>query len=233
MKNILLITIFLGVGYAECTPFEVSVYISEKDGWMFPYSTFYWGMSDGLSEIQQLNDECYQLLENNNECIMNCINMEQEELDNDLGRIGCIYYNCPDGELLIQNYEEHTERPTHLYGELYCADNTDWNATSNLCQSNISIEDLNGDGYDDASYEAGANSADPCYGVVCDDDPEMICICGECTYEDEQGDTGGAEDCSYGDECFEAGAESGDLNLDGVDNVLDVVLLVNNILLTP
>ena len=90
--------------------------------------------------------------------------------------------------------------------------------------------DENGDGYDDVSYEAGANSADPCYGVVCDEDPEMICICGECTYEDEQGDTGGAEDCSYGDECFEAGAESGDLNLDGVDNVLDVVLLVNNIL---
>ena len=229
MKKLLLITMLLGIGYSQCTPIEVSVYISEKDGWMFPYSTFYWGMSDGLSEIQQLNDECYQLLENNNECIMNCINMEQDELNNNLGRVGCIYYNCPDGELLIQDYETHTERPAHLYGELYCADNTDWNATSNLCQSNISIEDLNGDGYDDASYDAGAESGDPCYGVVCDDDPEMICICGECTYEDEQGDTGGG-DCSYGDECFEAGAISGDLNLDGADNVQDVVILVNNIL---
>jgi len=218
----------LGVGYSQCTPFEVSVYISEKDGWMFPYSTFYWGMSDGLSEIQQLNDECYQLLENNNECIMNCINMEQDELDNNLGRIGCIYYNCPDGNALTQDYDTHAERPTHLYGALYCADNTDWNATSNLCQSNISIEDLNGDGYDDVSYDAGAESGDPCYGVVCDDDPEMICICGECTYEDEQGDTGGG--CSYGDECFEAGAESGDLNLDGVENIIDVVVLVDNIL---
>ena len=79
------------------------------------------------------------------------------------------------------------------------------------------------------TYDAGAQSADPCYGVVCDDDPEMICICGECTYEDEQGDTGGG-DCSYGDECFEAGAISGDLNLDGTDDILDVVLLVNNIL---
>ena len=58
----------------------------------------------------------------------------------------------------------------------------------------------------------------------------MICICGECTYEDEQGDTGGAEDCSYGDECFEAGATSGDLNLDGANNVLDVVELVDKIL---
>ena len=180
MKNLLIITMLLGFGYSQCTPFEVSIYISEKDGWMFPYSTFYWGMSDGLSEIQQLNDECYQLLENNNECIMNCINMEQDELDANLGRIGCIYYNCPDGILLTRDYETHTERPTHLYGELYCADNTDWNVTSNLCQSNISIEDLNDDGYDDASYDAGA--------------------------------------------------ESGDLNLDGTDDVLDVVILVNNIL---
>ena len=93
MNYLLLITMLLGIGYSQCTPLEVSVYISEKDGWMFPYSTFYWGMSDGLSEIQQLNNECYQLLENNNECIMNCINMEQDELNNNLGRIGCIYYN--------------------------------------------------------------------------------------------------------------------------------------------
>ena len=42
-------------------------------------------------------------------------------------------------------------------------------------------------------------------------------------YFDENWDT--YDDMSYG-----AGAESGDLNLDGVDNVLDVVLLVNNIL---
>ena len=145
MKKLLLITILLGIGYSQCTPLEVSVYISEKDGWMFPYSTFYWGMSDGLSEIQQLNDECYQLLENNNECIMNCINMEQDVLDYNLGRIGCIYYNCPDGELLIQNYEEHSERPSHLYGELYCDEDTDWNAASDLCESNVCNGDLNQD----------------------------------------------------------------------------------------
>ena len=180
MKNILLFLMLLGAGYSQCTPFEVSVYISEKDGWMFPYSTFYWGMSDGLSEIQLFNDECYELLENNNECIMNCIHMEQDDLNNNLGRIGCIYYNCPDGIMLTQDYEEHSERPTHLYGELYCADDTDWDSTSNLCKSNISIEDLNYDGYDDESYEAGAIS--------------------------------------------------GDLNLDGIDDVLDVVILVNNIL---
>ena len=180
MKKILLITFLLQFGFSQCTPFEVSVYISEKDGWMFPYSTFYGGMSDGVSEIYQYNYECYELLENNKECIMNCIHMEQNELNDNLGRIGCIYYNCPDGQILTQNYTEHQERPTHLYGELYCAEDTDWNANSDLCQSNLSIEDIDEDGYDDISYEAGATS--------------------------------------------------GDLNLDGVNDVLDVVQLISNIL---
>ena len=35
---------------------------------------------------------------------------------------------------------------------------------------------------------------------------------------------------TYDDVSYEAGATSGDLNLDGIDNVLDVVILVNNIL---
>ena len=34
----------------------------------------------------------------------------------------------------------------------------------------------------------------------------------------------------YDDVSYDAGAVSGDLNLDGVDNVQDVVILVNNIL---
>ena len=145
MKKIIFILLAINLAYTQCTPFEVSVYISEKDGWMFPYSTFYWGMSDGLSEIQSLNDDCYQLLENNEECILNCIYMEQDQLDYNLGRIGCIYYNCPDGESLIQNYEEHAQRPTHLYGELYCSDDTEWNEESDLCQSNVCNGDLNED----------------------------------------------------------------------------------------
>ena len=145
MKKIIVFLLAFNVIFPGCTPFEVSIYISEKDGWMFPYSTFYWGMSDGLLEIQQNNEECYQLLENNNECIMDCIDMEQDELDYNLGRIGCIYYNCPDGELLIQDYEEHSERPTHLYGELYCDEDTDWNSVSDLCVSNVCNGDLNQD----------------------------------------------------------------------------------------
>ena len=145
MKKIIFILFSMNAMFAQCTPFEVSTYISEKDAWMFPYSTFYWGMRDGLYEIQMYNDECYQLLENNEECIMNCIYMDQEELDYNLGRIGCIYYNCPDGDTLIQDYEEHSERPTHLYGELYCSDDTEWNEESDLCQSGICNGDLNGD----------------------------------------------------------------------------------------
>ena len=37
---------------------------------------------------------------------------------------------------------------------------------------------------------------------------------------------------TYDDVSYEAGATSGDLNLDGTDNILDVVILVNNII-TP
>ena len=73
MKRVIFILLSVNMIFSECTPLEVSVYIAEKDGWMFPYSTFYWGMSDGTFEIQQYNNECFQLLESNNECIMNCI----------------------------------------------------------------------------------------------------------------------------------------------------------------
>jgi len=131
--------------FSECTPFEVATYINERDGWQFPYSTFYNAMNSGVLEIQQYNNECYQLLENNSECIVSCVYMGQDELDNNLGRIGCIYYNCPDGELLVQNYEEHYERPTHLYGQLYCSEGTSWNATLDLCESDICNGDLNQD----------------------------------------------------------------------------------------
>jgi len=48
-----------------------------------------------------------------------------------------------------------------------------------------------------------------------------VIILADYTDEDEDG---------YDDVSYDAGAESGDLNLDGVDNVLDVVILVDNIL---
>jgi len=45
-----------------------------------------------------------------------------------------------------------------------------------------------------------------------------------------QADYSDEDDDGYDDVSYDAGAESGDLNLDGVDDVLDVVILVNNIL---
>jgi len=47
---------------------------------------------------------------------------------------------------------------------------------------------------------------------------------------EESGDITDENGDGYDDVSYEAGAVSGDLNLDGVDNVLDVVILVNNIL---
>ena len=52
------------------------------------------------------------------------------------------------------------------------------------------------------------------------------------TIWDECGITDGNGD-GYDDVSYDAGAMSGDLNLDGTDDILDVVTLINNILLTP
>ena len=145
MKGIILTLLSLNIIFSDCTPLEVSVYMNEMDGWMFPYSTFFAAMSQGVLEIQEFNNECYQLLEINSGCIMDCMNMEQDQIDINLGRIGCIYYNCPDGESLIQNYEEHYSRPTHLYGQLYCDEDTEWDSMTNSCKSNICNGDFNGD----------------------------------------------------------------------------------------
>ena len=148
IKKILLLSFVLisnSYIFSQCTPIEVSTYINEKDGWMFPYSTFYWGMSDGLYELSTTNQECYELLESNEECINDCLYLVEDEADYYLGRIGCIYYNCPDGDALIQNYEEYSERPFHLYGQYYCSDETDWSEEFDVCLSNICNGDLNGD----------------------------------------------------------------------------------------
>ena len=54
---------------------------------------------------------------------------------------------------------------------------------------------------------------------------------GECEQPEgiTDADGDGYDDISY-EVGYVAGAESGDLNLDGIDNVLDVVILVDNIL---
>ena len=50
---------------------------------------------------------------------------------------------------------------------------------------------------------------------------------GNCSFEDTDAD--GYDDVSY-EVGYEDGAESGDLNLDGTDNIQDLVILVGNIL---
>ena len=69
MKKLLLI-ILMGLLYAQCNPLEVAMFISEKDGWQFPYSAFYWGSNDATQEIMMTNPECHELLLNNEECII-------------------------------------------------------------------------------------------------------------------------------------------------------------------
>ena len=145
MKYILTLIFSINFFYSQCNPLEVAVFLSEKDGWMFPYSTFYQGMSDGVYEINTTNPDCAQLLEDNNQCIYDCISLTEDETDEYLGRVGCIYYNCPDGDALTQNYEELSERPIHLYGQYYCDESTIWNEDTDLCHSEICNGDLNGD----------------------------------------------------------------------------------------
>jgi len=135
-----------GQAYAQCNPLEVSLYMSHVDGWMFPYSAFYWGMSDGVTELSQTNPDCAALLEDNQACIYECLYMTPEEVDVNLGRVGCLFYTCPDGEQLVHNYEELTDRPVHLYGQYYCAEGTQWDPVLDLCLPNACPGDVDGDG---------------------------------------------------------------------------------------
>ena len=58
MKQIIFILLSFNIMFSDCTPFEVATYINERDGWQFPYSTFYNAMNSGVLEIQQYNNEC-------------------------------------------------------------------------------------------------------------------------------------------------------------------------------
>mgnify|MGYP001162368297 CR=1 FL=1 len=103
MKKLFFLFLFKAFIYAQCSPIEVALHMNNADGWMFPYSAFYNGISSAYSEINLTNPECYQLLENNHECISDCLYLEENEVDQYLGRVGCLYYTCPDGDLLVHN----------------------------------------------------------------------------------------------------------------------------------
>ena len=64
MKKIFYILIFNTIIYAQCSPIEVALHMSNADGWMFPFSAFYNGINNAYSEIYITNPECYDLLEN-------------------------------------------------------------------------------------------------------------------------------------------------------------------------
>ena len=85
---------------------------------------------------------------------------------------------------------------------------------ANLAYANLSFANLVGAIlYDaDLSWANLCNLAGSPSGHVCEE-----------PVTDSNGD-------GYDDVSYEAGATSGDLNLDGIDNVLDVVILVDNIL---
>ena len=68
------------------------------------------------------------------------------------------------------------------------------------CAQSSDITDNNGDGYDDVSYDAGFS------------------------------DGAGADYADGYDDGYVDGAESGDLNLDGGNDVLDVVMLIDIII---
>ena len=145
MKKIIFIFLFKSFIYAQCSPIEVALHMNNADGWMFPYSAFYNGISSAYSEINLNNPECQELLDNNHECISYCLYLEENEINQYLGRVGCLYYTCPDGDLLVHNYDELYDRPFHIYGQYYCADDTEWNEESNSCEPNTCNGDLNND----------------------------------------------------------------------------------------
>ena len=145
MKKIFIIFFIKSILYSQCSPIEVALYMNNADGWMFPYSAFYNGINSAYGEIYLNNPDCYQLLEDNQECIYECLYLEQQEVDQYLGRVGCLYYTCPDGELLVQNYDELYDNPFHVYGQYYCAEGTQWDDNLNSCQPQTCNGDLNND----------------------------------------------------------------------------------------
>ena len=128
-------------------------------------------------------------------------------------------WNCDCNEDTWQEYYPNMEG-CYLYGAyLVGANLTEANlgwadlSGANLEGANISWADLSGAKHSGANLcnLAGSPSFDVCEESV----------------TDNNGD--GYDDVSY-EVGYETGATSGDLNLDGGNDILDIVLLVNNIL---
>ena len=106
-------------------------------------------------------------------------------------------WNCDCNEDTWQEYYPNMEG-CYLYGAYLVG--------ANLTETNLGWADLSGANLCNLT---GSPSEDVC------EQPDGI--------TDNNGD-------GYDDVSYDAGAESGDLNLDGGNDILDIVLLVNNIL---
>ena len=131
-------------------------------------------------------------------------------------------WNCDCNEDTWQEYYPNMEG-CYLYGAYLVG--------ANLTETNLGWADLSGANLEGANISWADLTNANLYGACLEGATQF-------TQEDYIGipilegcaDSWGIEDCSYGDECFDAGAESGDLNLDGGNDILDIVLLLNNIL---
>ena len=121
------------------------------------------------------------------------------------------------------------------YTYLYMADL----ATANLEGANLYQANLQGVNFANANLQWANFANASCFGAFfagANLDGTIFDGAGlTYTFFDDTGDCSDGEwswiACDgYDDVSYDAGAESGDLNLDGIDNVLDVVILVENIL---
>ena len=174
MKNLLIITMLLGIGYSQCNESNWQDYYPDMQYCDLSYAIlFYANLSNANLSGADLR---YANLSYAN---LSCANLSGANLSN-----------------------------TDLY-------NTTWDECG--------ITDEDGDGYDDVSYEAGANSVIPEDGIGQSDvDAAYV--------EGYEAGAGSVDTDAYFDDGYVAGVSSGDHNLDGNLDILDVVYFVQQIL---
>ena len=199
MKNVILIAMLLGVGYSdECEEyldsFGNTVYNCDcnEDTW----HEYYPNMGSCWLEYTDLSyANLYGASLNGaylHGVFLNYANLEHANLEYaNLEEVILTEADLLEANLRHSNLTQADLSDADLSGaNLSCAilSSTDLNYANldNTTWDECGVSDLNGDGYDDISYEVG----------------------------------------------YEAGATSGDLNLDGVHNVIDIVLAVD-MLLSP
>ena len=205
MKNILFITMLLGVGYSQCNESNWQEYYPNMEGCYLPDADL---SGEDLAGV----DLSYAILVGANLSEANLIwaNLRWANLAG--ANLGATWID-EDGlhgqaNLTNANLQNANLQNANLTGSFL--------AFANLAFANLTGADLTSAMLYETCLEGAIGFTQTNY--------EYTPILEGCA------DTWGGEDCSYGDECFDAGAESGDLNLDGINDVLDVVMLVDNII---